>query len=363
MGDDVIKVLVVDDSAVLRQSLRLALERAPELRIVGEARNGEEAVALTKRLKPDVVTMDIRMPKMDGIEAIRAIMAETPVPIVVVTSADLDREPEIGLQAKRCGAVSVLRRPSNISDPAYESFNAKLVEQVKLMSDVKVVHRSWPRDEASRNASTTLAARDRRAVRLIAIGASTGGPAALHRVVSALPADLPVPILVVQHMAYGFVNGLAEWLDASSPLKVKVAEQREKIKPGVVYLAPDDYHMQVTRYGRIILTQGEPVNGHRPSITVLFESVAHAYAHEALALILTGMGSDGVAGMQALREAGTITIAQDEKSCVVFGMPKEAIAVGAVDHVMSLEEIAQTMVALCRCPSTLSGQGEKADDR
>lgn len=339
-----IKVLVVDDSAVLRQSLKLILEADPELNVVGEARNGEEAIEMNRQLRPDVITMDLRMPRMSGFDAIRHIMAEMPVPIVVVTSIDLEREDEVASQATQLGAVSLLRRPMSVADPAYASFNLKLAEQVKLMSDVKVIHRAWPKHPAAKRKQPP----EQRAIRVVAIGASTGGPAALHQVVSALPADLPVPILVVQHMAFGFVDGLAGWLDAASSLRVKVAEQRERVEPGVVYIAPDDYHMRVNKYGRIGLSQEDPINGHRPSITLLFESVAQSYGAESMALILTGMGADGAAGMRALREAGTITIAQDEKSCVVFGMPKEAIALGAVDHVVPLEKIAQTLADICR---------------
>ncbi len=363
-----IRVLVVDDSAVVRQSTRFILESAPELKVVGEARNGEEAVALAGRLRPDVITMDIRMPKMDGLDAIRHIMAENPTPIVVVTSIDLDREMAISSQARKLGAVSVLRRPVSVSDRKYQAFTTRLIEQVKLMSEVKVITRTRTREMAPPKTRTpepvvqplyfvpfVLGPKDQgqderaaeaRETQIVAIGSSTGGPAALHQVLGALPADFSLPILIVQHISLGFVDGLAGWLDAACKLRVKVAEQRERIRPGIVYIAPDDYHLEVG-YRRTRLSQGEPVRGHRPSATALFKSVAKAYGPAAVALILTGMGADGAVGMKALRDAGAVTIAQDEASCVVFGMPKEAIALGAIQHVVPLEKMARTMMALC----------------
>ena len=344
-----IRVLVVDDSAVLRQGTRFILESDPQLKVVGEARNGEEAVALAKRLRPDVITMDIRMPRMDGLEAIRHIMAEDPVPIVVVSSMDLDREIGIASQATKLGAVSVVNRTGRVSDPKYKAFVARLIEQVKLMSEVKVIHRSRLRETAPPETGAPkprTKPRMARKTQVIAIGASTGGPAALNQVLSALPADFLIAILVVQHISFGFVEGLAGWLDAACKLSVKVAEHGERIQPGVVYIAPDERHMEVG-YGRIRLRQGDLVNGHRPSATVLFESVAKAYGPAAMGVILTGMGSDGAVGMKALRETGAITIAQNEESCVVFGMPKEAIALGAVRHIVPLEKMGRTMMALC----------------
>lgn len=344
-------MLIVDDSAVLRQSTRFILESDPELKVIGEAKNGEEAVALTRRLRPDVVTMDIRMPRMDGFEAMRHIMADNPVPIVVVTSVDLDQEMGISSQATKLGAVSVLRRPPRIADAEHKTFTARLVREIKLMSDVKMVHRPMDRKTApTPHLPPTGGIRGggkRKQTEIIAIGSSTGGPAALHQVLSALPADFSPPILIVQHIAFGFVEGLAGWLDEACALRVKVAEQRERTQSGIIYIAPDNQHMEI-RYGRIRLDPREPVGGHRPSATPLFESVAKSYGPTAMGVILTGMGADGAVGMKALVEAGAITIAQDEESCVVFGMPKEAIALRAIQHIVPLDKIAQMMVVLCR---------------
>ena len=343
-----IRVLVVDDSAVLRQSTRLILESDPDLSVIGEARDGVDAVSLVDRLKPDVITMDLHMPKMDGLQAIEQIMAKHPAPIIVVTSANLDQELGLGLRASKCGALSVLQRPARIAAPDYLAFTAKLIEQVKLMSTVKVVRRvrtskPVPPDVA---AKTPMPTRGSVKPEIVAIGSSTGGPAALHKIISAIPADFPVPIVIVQHISFGFVQGLAEWLDAASPLHVKVAQPGEKVRPGTAYVAPDGDHMGVDRSNRIALDPADPISGHRPSVTALFRSIARSYGASAIAAILTGMGADGAIGMKALHDAGAFTLAQDEASCVVFGMPKEAIALGAAQQIVALDQIAPTLVAL-----------------
>lgn len=350
-----IRVLVVDDSAVLRQQICYILQSDPELHVVGQAKDGNEALRLTKDLRPDVITMDIRMPHMDGFEAIRHIMAESPVPIVVVTGSDVDRQMEVARKAIRLGAVSVLIKPGAMTSPTYKDQATRLIEQVKLMSGVRVITRihstervvAAPHSPPIAPRSPSVAASGAADTRLIAIGASTGGPAALYKVLSGLPADLPVPVVIVQHISFGFVGGLAEWLNGGCDLEIEVPEHGQRIEAGHVYIAPDEHHMRVDRFGRIRLYNEAPVGGHRPSVTVLFESVAQEYGASAIAAILTGMGADGAVGMESLKRAGARTIAQDEQSCVVFGMPKEAIARGAIDHVVPLDKIATTIMALC----------------
>jgi two-component system, chemotaxis family, protein-glutamate methylesterase/glutaminase len=355
MESNVIRVLIVDDSAVLRQSTKFILESDLELKVVGEAIDGIEAVSLVKRLLPDVITMDIRMPKMDGLEAIRQIMAADPVPIVVVTSVDLDRDMGLSTQATRLGAVSVLRRPTGIGSSEYKSFAENLIKQVKLMSAVKVIHRTKSTGNIAPTQSSPMSVNNSKAwpsckTEIIAIGSSTGGPAALHKILSALPGSMSVPILIVQHISFGFVGGLASWLNDASALAVKVGQAGEKIQPGTVYVAPDDRHMVVDRVGHLTLSPAPAVGGHRPSVTPLFQSVAESFGPSAIGVILTGMGADGAEGMKALCEAGAMTIAQDQKSCVVFGMPKEAIALNAVRSVVPLEGIAQRIQELLAAP-------------
>ena len=355
-----IRVLVVDDSAVLRQSTKLILESDPEIQVVGVATNGAEATALAARLQPDVITMDIRMPKMDGLEAIRAIMAEHPAPIVVVTGIDPDRDMHLFKEATRLGAVAVLKRPESIASPSHKVFVANLIQQVKTMSGIKVIRRT--RSHQAADAGTSHAApplsppveSGRRSVpdlpprktEIVAIGASTGGPAALYKILAEMPANFPVPIVIVQHISFGFVEGLASWLNDASPLRVKVAQQGERLAAGHVYVAPDEHHMLMNRFNSITLSTSDPVSGHRPSVTALFQSTAQSYGPAAMAAILTGMGSDGAIGMKALRDAVAITIAQNQASCVVFGMPKEAIALGGARHVVPLDKIAQSLQEL-----------------
>ena len=339
----------MDDSAVLRQTTKLILESDPSLQVIGEASNGADAVAMARRLRPDVITMDVRMPKMDGMKAIEQIMAENPVPIIVVTSTDLDREMGLSSQLATLGAVSILQRPTGVAVPEFKPFTTKLIEQVKLMSTVKVVHRVRTARPALSETMTRMPMpliKSSARTEIVAIGSSTGGPAALYKILATIPADFPMPIVIVQHISFGFVQGLAEWLGGACPLKVKVAQAGEKVQAGLVYLAPDGKHMQVDRLNRIALSSADPIGGHRPSVTALFQSIAASYGPAAVAAILTGMGADGAIGMKALGEAGAITIAQDEASCIVFGMPKEAIALGGIQQIVPLDRIAQTIQTL-----------------
>jgi two-component system chemotaxis response regulator CheB len=242
-----------------------------------------------------------------------------------------------------------LQRPVGVAVPEFKPFATKLIEQVRLMSTVKVVRRVWnakPAPPAAVSKTPTPVLSPLAKIEIVAIGSSTGGPAALHKILSAMPADFPLPIAIVQHISFGFVQGLADWLNDASPLKVKVAKAGERVLPGTVYVAPDDAHMQVDRLSRIALSPADPIGGHRPSVTALFQSIAQSYGPATVAAILTGMGADGAVGMKALSEAGAITLAQDEASCVVFGMPKEAIALGAVRQVVPLDRIAQTLLSL-----------------
>jgi two-component system chemotaxis response regulator CheB len=339
-----IRVLIVDDSPTARVLLRTVLGADPDLRIVGEASGGAEAVALTCSLRPNVITMDLRMPDMDGLEATKEIMIVAPTPIVIVTASAAVDEVETGLAALRAGALTVLAKPPGPGSPGFEDAARELVATVKAMAHVKVV-RHW-----RRSAPTARAAKDAEPaeagpqVQVIAIAASTGGPAALLRLVSDLPGDFPVPILVVQHITPGFVGGLAEWLTKAGNLHVKVARDGEPLAPHTVYLAPDDFHLGVAPSNRIGLSQAAPVGVFRPSATFLFESVARLFGQAAVGVILTGMGEDGVEGLRALRQAGGRVLAQDEKSSVIFGMPGAAIAAGLADAVLSVDAIAARLV-------------------
>lgn len=338
-----IKVLVVEDSPVVREFLVHILNTDPDIRVVGTAHNGAEAQEAIMRLQPDVVTMDIHMPKLNGLDATRLIMETCPTPIVVVSGSSDPAVVATTFDAMEAGALAVLRRPAGIGHPDHEATALELVQTVKLMSEVKVVRR-WAR---SRTAPPRM---ERKAghCRVVAIGASTGGPPVLQTILSQLPADFPMAILVVQHMTAGFIQGFVEWLGHTSRLPVHVAHHGEEIRAGHVYVAADESHMKVGRNGKIMLTQEPPENGLRPSVSCLFRSVAEVYGGDAVAGLLTGMGRDGADQLKLLRDKGATTFAQDKASSVVHGMPGEAIKLDAVTLVLPSNKIAEVLARLAK---------------
>jgi two-component system chemotaxis response regulator CheB len=276
-------------------------------------------------------------------------MPACPAPIVVVTGHDLDHDTSMVTQVTKLGAVSVLQRPESVTSPTYRTFVADLIRQVKLMSSVRVVRRASanrPATVSALSAGATAPGKLSTKTDIVAIGSSTGGPAALHRLLTALHRDFPLPITIVQHISFGFVAGLADWLNDACQVRVKVGQNAERLQAGTVYIAPDEHHLVIDRFGKINLVKSDPINGFRPSVTALFQSVARNYGAAAIGVLLTGMGSDGAVGLLAMRQAGAITLAQDETSCVVFGMPKEAIALGAVQHVVPLDKLAVMIESL-----------------
>ena len=343
-----IKVLVVEDSPVLREFLVHVLGADPVIHIVGTASDGEEAIKAVARLQPDVITMDIHMPKMDGLEATRRIMETHPVPIVIVSGSTDPHDMAVTFRATEAGAIAVLRRPAGIGHPEHEATARELVQTVKLMSEVKVVRR-WPqvrREAAPARPAEAISGHAPMKVGVVAIGASTGGPPVLQTILAGLPKDFPAPLLIVQHMASGFVHGFVEWLAQSSALPVHVAAHGETISPGHVYVAPDEFQMKVERGGKIVLARDAPEDGLRPSVAYLFRSVAEAYGSDAVAGLLTGMGRDGAEELKQLREKGAVTFAQDKDSSVVHGMPGEAIKLDAAMLVLPPEKIAPMLVGL-----------------
>ena len=343
-----IKVVVVDDSQVVREFLAHILGSDPDIRVVGTAAGGEEAIEAVRRHRPAAITMDVHMPKMNGLDATRLIMETCPTPIVIVSGSTDPRELATTFQAMEAGALAVLRRPAGIGHPDHEATAAELVRTVKVMSEVKVVRR-WPR--ARREALALPPARQDivrqpAKIGIVAFGASTGGPPALHTILAALPKDFPVPVLVVQHMAGGFIQGFAEWLARSSNLPVRLAAQGEPLLAGCVYIAPDGYQMKVARGGTISLTREEPEHGLRPSASYLLRSVAEVYGANAVAGLLSGMGCDGAQELKHLKDMGAFTIAQDRESSVVHGMPGEAIRLDAASLVLPPERIAAVLAGL-----------------
>ena len=341
-----IKVLIVEDSIVARELLKHILSSDPEITIVGTAMNGEEGIEMVRRHHPDVVTMDIIMPKMDGYEATRKIMETDPVPIVIVTSSLVREEVEKTWRAIDAGAVAVLNKPSLSEREAHAGEREKLLQTVKIMSQVKVVRR-WNRDPspvpAPRPEIRPQVVPKAGSIKVVAIGASTGGPPVLQKIFSAMPTDFAAPILVVQHIAAGFTVGFVDWLNRSSALKVYLARDGERALPGNIYVAPDAHQMKLDATGRIGVVPDGPENGLRPAVSYLFRSVAEAIGDKAIGVLLTGMGRDGAQELKLMRDKGAVTIAQDEETSIVYGMPGEAAKIGAAKYSLPPDKIAETI--------------------
>lgn len=344
-----IRILVVDDSLAYCQLLTSILGSAPDMQVIATANNGLEGVDLASRLKPDIITMDIHMPRMDGFEATRQIMSTQPCPIVMVSASFDKSQRNLTFEALRAGALSIINKPTLFAPP---DMTEALISQVRLMSEVKVVRR-WNQTGEAKPATRPLSTSPipkpvvKQRPRVVAIASSTGGPGLLAKIVAELPANFPVPIIIVQHITPGFGVGLAEWLNQQTPLRVQIATAGSKLQIGEVLIAPDDYHIVLNHLGTIALNQDPPLHGVRPAADYLFESVAQYYGSRAVGVVLTGMGRDGAAGLLAMRQAGAHTVAQDKATSVVFGMPAVAIELGAAEQVLSGSYIAKAIKTLC----------------
>lgn len=345
-----IKVLVVEDSPVVREFLVHILRSDPDIKVVGTARDGEEAIEAVRIMKPDVITMDINMPKMNGLEATKRIMETDPMPIVIVSGSWDPEEVATTFKAMEAGALAVLSRPKGIGHAEHEKNTKELIQTVKLMSEVKVVRR-WHKPQKGLEAVLELPSikpQPQTDIQMVAIGASTGGPIAIQTILSRLPRDLPAPILIVQHMAAGFTEGLVEWLAQSTGFSIHVAAHGEHIVPGHAYMAPEGFHMGIEEGNRIALCKDEPENGLRPSVSYLFRSVANLFGQAAVGVLLAGMGKDGADGLKLMREKGAVTIVQDEETSAVYGMPGEALKLNAATYVLPPEGIAAALEDLTR---------------
>jgi two-component system chemotaxis response regulator CheB len=346
----VIRVLIVEDSPVVRELLKVVLGSDPEIQVVGTAENGAVGVEMCSQLMPDIVTMDIHMPVLGGYDATRRIMRSHPTPIVVVSASFDRKEVEWSFRAIEAGALAILGKPLGIGHPDHERMARELIRTVKIMSEVKVVKRWYrPEDgEGSRAPSPpeAIPSNGSPEIRVVVVGASTGGPIVIRTLLSEIPKEFPVPILVVQHMADGFTPGFVDWLNRTSKLPVRIPEENETILPGNVYMAPSGLQMLLRTGGRISYTKDAGEYGLSPSVSHLFRSAAKVYGANALAILLTGMGRDGAAEMKALKDLGAVTIAQDKESSVVFGMPGEAVRIGAATHILPPDRIVKEIVRL-----------------
>lgn len=350
-----IRVLLVEDSPVALMVLKRILATSSDVEVVGTASNGMEALQLIATVQPQVVCTDLHMPKMDGLELTHRIMAECPCPILVISSSvHAQEDAHTVFQLLQAGALDVFPKP-NLALPAeYERVKQALISRIKVLAGVKVFTRhtassaaAHPPTVPSGNRSPQMAGAisELPLLKVVAIGASTGGPQALYTILKQLPANLPVPILCVQHISEGFLSGFVEWLGTECALPVKIAQLGETPRPGTVYFAPERQHLQINAQGKLMTMSADPVSGHCPSVTVLFQSVAAYYQRSTVGILLTGMGRDGADGLQSIAQAGGSTIVQDESTSIVFGMPKAAISLGAAQHILPIQAIAPLLLS------------------
>lgn len=341
-----IKVLVVEDSLTAQKIIVKILSADSEIEVVAVASSGEEALQQLQHISPDLITMDIHMPGMDGLEVTRKIMETKPVPIVVVSASCLVEDIHRAFQLIEAGALTAIAKPIAIGSGDFEATAWRLVQTVKDMAAVKVIKR-WPKKEIEKEKASKIADNPIPEIKpysVIAIGASTGGPQAIETILKDLPSSYPASILMVQHIAPGFLGGMVEWLDNILALHVKVAHDGEQLKSGTVYLCPEGKHMGLDKESKIALSSAEPLGGHRPAVAFLFQALAQNYS-DCLAILLTGMGKDGAAELLELKRRGATTIAQDKESSIIHGMPGAAIALGAHCHILNLESIASLLLS------------------
>lgn len=344
-----VKVLIVEDSPVAARLLEYIINSDPDLKVIGCVDSGEKALIFIKTQKPDVITMDIVLPEMDGFEATRRIMESTPIPIIIVSANYKEEDVDKSFKAISVGAVEILEKPVGPRDSLFRAMSKILIQSIKNAAKIKLVTRPYYSSQNHHPSATKHFAKKiflPKDLQAIAIGASLGGPKALNIIFSQLPAPFPIPIFVVQHISSGFTKGLVEWLNNQSALTIKLAEDQENIEPGYVYMAPDNYHLEVSRQRTIHLSRDPPENGLRPSVGKLFRSMAYTYRSKGLGILLTGMGHDGANELLLMKNCGAPTIAQDQDSSLVFGMPKAAISLGAAEHILPLEQIVSCLESL-----------------
>ncbi|MCP4581290.1 MAG: chemotaxis response regulator protein-glutamate methylesterase [candidate division Zixibacteria bacterium] len=356
-----VKVLVVDDSAFMRKAISMMLESDPDIKVVGMGHDGNEGIELVKKLKPDIVTLDIEMPRMDGLTALKHIMADNPTPVMMISSLTTDGA-SATLDALQLGAVDFI--PKQLSFVALDIVKIKeqLIQKIKHIAQNKnrllrqIRSRTIPKSPSSmnkRSSRTTgptsiLDCTGRKEANIVAIGASTGGPPALQAIIPRLPRNLPVPVVIVQHMPPTFTKSLADRLNSLSKVAVKEAEQSEPLKAGVVYISPGSQHLTVKDSSSLkqVRLSDEPSDTlHKPAVDVMMRSVANAYGSKTLGVILTGMGSDGLEGLKVVKQKGGKILAQNEDSCVVYGMPRSVVENKLANKVVHIDRMANEIMA------------------
>jgi two-component system chemotaxis response regulator CheB len=343
-----IDVLVIDDSAFMRKVIRDILESAHDIKVAGAAKNGLEALDMAREINPDVITLDLNMPSMDGLTCLRELQKITEAPVIMLSSLTTEGG-KATIEALESGAIDFITKPTNIFDISGEQKKAEIIKKIRMAYGFSKKKQAIPQKAFQVQTGPEQRQRSRELKALIAIGTSTGGPRALQEVIPYIPEDIPAAVLIVQHMPPGFTRSLAERLDSISGMTVKEGDDNEIISPGHVYLAPGDFHMEVVRDQndsmRIRLTKDDPVRGHRPSVNVLMKSIAKSGFPNVIAVIMTGMGNDGKEGAISIKEQNKgVIICQDEMSCVVYGMPRAVVNTGLADAVVPLKEIAGMIV-------------------
>lgn len=342
-----IKVLVVDDSAFMRKIISDILSEDETIEVVGTAKNGKDALIKISSLNPDVITLDIEMPVMDGIEALREIMKKFRKPVVMLSSLT-SQGAEATLRALEYGAVDFITKPTNIFKVGSQEKKAEIINKVKIAANAALLNTVTDKHTVFKKRSIDITNKEEKLDYIVALGTSTGGPRALQAIIPTIPKEINAALVVVQHMPQGFTKSLANRLNVMSNLVVKEGENGEIVRRGYCYVAPGGYHMTLDEAGinkvYIRLNKEKPVSGHRPSVDVLMSSVAKIKHLKKIGVILTGMGSDGSQGIKLIRENNGFTIAQDERSCVVFGMPKAAINIGGINKILPLESISNEIL-------------------
>ena len=349
-----IRVLIVEDSAIFQTVLKNIFRTSPDIEVVGTGSDGIEGLALIPQLNPDVICTDFHMPRMDGLEFTKRVMVEYPRPILVISISVQTEQRHRIFELLEAGAVDIFPKPRSSSNQDAQIHQLRLINKIKILAGVKVFRKvapqpspkskSLPNTSQQASSNSYSDSKSISGIKIVAIGTSTGGPQALQAIFAHLPANFSVPIVCVQHISQGFLDGLIQWLAFSCALPIEIARSGITPQAGTIYFPPEQNHLKFNTQGQFVCTDSPPIGGHRPAVDVTFKSVAQVYGRQAIAVLLTGMGKDGAAGMQMIHQAGGLTIAQDQETSVIFGMPKEAIELGGVKYILPLSEITPFLI-------------------